>query len=249
MEWADGRWAGGSESGARRTRTGGSGLRVERTRAGRVIRLKVSGKVLDAMKFGDFFAPGRQRVVAGRESERAGVHSGDSACSLTRLTLSKLQDGRRQTRLDSPRAQCLRPDERAADFAIQGEERRLAVVYVLEVDPALPTVPALKPRPAVCRWPRSPRVAWRVAASMIKGVVGEIRRMATSIEGCVPLCQVLVSTPSWGRMIHGRGDGGWSHVALKAFVKSQLGAAGVRLPTFQQGLHQRKHTDRPERWK
>ena len=70
--------------------------------------------------------------------EQAGVHSGDSACSLPPYSLSsEMQDElRRQTELMAKALNVVRPDERAV------RHPRTTIVYVLEVNPrASRTVP------------------------------------------------------------------------------------------------------------
>ena len=89
----------------------------------------------------------RGRVVIGgvmEHIEQAGMHSGDSACSLPPYSLSTatIDELKRQTALMAKRAERGRPDERAVRDPEAERHGRRDVVYVLEVNPrASRTVP------------------------------------------------------------------------------------------------------------
>jgi len=112
----------------------------------------------------DAVSDGSEVMIGGimEHVEQAGVHSGDSACSLPPYSLpAQLQDElRRQTTLMAKALKVV--GLMNVQFAIQGEvsDPDNAVVYVLEVNPrASRTVPFVSKAP-VSRWPRSPRAAW-----------------------------------------------------------------------------------------
>ena len=111
----------------------------------------------------DAVCDGKEVVIGGimEHIEQAGVHSGDSACSLPPFSLSpELQDElRRQTVAMAQRAERRRADERAVrhpgrqGLRAGGEPARLAHRALrLQGDPA-------------CRSPRSRRAAWRGSRS------------------------------------------------------------------------------------
>ena len=92
----------------------------------------------------DCISDGHDVMIGGimEHIEQAGVHSGDSACSLPPYSLSPaLQDElRRQTTLMAKALKVV--GLMNVQFAIQGEGDEATVVYVLEVNPrASRTVP------------------------------------------------------------------------------------------------------------
>ena len=95
----------------------------------------------------DCISDGAEVMIGGimEHVEQAGIHSGDSACSLPPYSLpTKLQDElRRQTALMAQGAQGRRPDERAVrDPGRRRGDGDAATIYVLEVNPrASRTVP------------------------------------------------------------------------------------------------------------
>jgi carbamoyl-phosphate synthase large subunit len=118
----------------------------------------------------DALSDGEEVIIGGvmEHIEQAGVHSGDSACSLPPYSLSKeMQDElRRQTKLMAKGLNVC--GLMNVQFAIQND-----VVYVLEVNPrASRTVPS-SPRPPACRWPRSPHAAWPASLAS-QGVTQEV---------------------------------------------------------------------------
>ena len=100
----------------------------------------------------DAISDGKDVVIGGimQHIEQAGVHSGDSACSLPPYTLVPAGSGRnaRCRQEDGHRAGCGRPDERAAGLAGRRDLRDRG-------KPAGPRVPCRScPRPSVYPWPR-----------------------------------------------------------------------------------------------
>lgn len=103
----------------------------------------------------DAISDGKDVVIGGimQHIEQAGVHSGDSACSLPPYTLSQqVQDEMR----DAVKKMAIELDVIGlmnVQLAWQDGE-----IYVIEVNPrASRTVPFVS-RPSVCPWPRSPPV-------------------------------------------------------------------------------------------
>ena len=97
----------------------------------------------------DALCDGEQVIIGGimEHVEQAGVHSGDSACSLPPYSLSeKMQDELRSQSVQMAKALGV-VGLMNVQFAIQGE-----TVFVLEVNPAH-RVPCLSfPKPAACNW-------------------------------------------------------------------------------------------------
>jgi carbamoyl-phosphate synthase large subunit len=110
----------------------------------------------------DCLCDGRNTYVSGimEHIEEAGIHSGDSACSLPPIRSDARPSpnstpGRRRTRAG---AECRRPDERP----VRDQGRQ---IYVLEVNPrASRTVPFVA-KTIGRRSPRSPRASWPARAS------------------------------------------------------------------------------------
>ena len=171
--------------------------------------------------------------------EQAGVHSGDSACSLPPYSLSPaLQDElRRQTALMAQGAEGRRPDERAVRDPGRGRRRG---GLRARSEPARVAHRALRlaRRPA-SRWPRSPRAAWsgQTLADQ-QGVTrrGRCRRTSRSRKRCSRSSSSRRRhDPRAGDEVHRRGDGR-GRTFGEAFLKSQLGA-GSRLPTKGTVVH------------
>jgi carbamoyl-phosphate synthase large subunit len=176
----------------------------------------------------DAVSDGKQVVIGGimEHIEEAGVHSGDSACSLPPYSLSaKLQDElRRQTVAMAKELNVV--GLMNVQFAIQGE-----IVYVLEVNPrASRTVPFVSKATGV---PLA-KVAARCMAGQTlaaQGVIKEIIPPYYSVKEAVfpfikfPGVDVILGPEmkSTGEVM-GVGDS-----FAEAFVKSQL-AASVKLP-------------------
>ncbi|WP_079433633.1 carbamoyl-phosphate synthase large subunit [Zoogloea sp. LCSB751] len=196
----------------------------------------------------DALSDGKRVMIGGimEHIEQAGVHSGDSACSLPPYTLSqKLQDElRRQT---EAMARALNVcGLMNVQFAIQGDGDD-AVVYVLEVNPrASRTVPFVS---KACSLPLAKIAARCMAGRSLddQGVVGEIVPPYYSVKEAVfPFVKFPGVDTILGPEMKSTGEVmGVGRTFAEAFVKSQLGA-GVRLPTSGKAFISVKHTDRPK---
>jgi carbamoyl-phosphate synthase large subunit len=168
--------------------------------------------------------------------EQAGIHSGDSACSLPPYTLpAKLQDElRRQTTL---MARALKVKGLMnVQFAIQGDtsgDGSAATVYVLEVNPR-----ASRTVPFVSKATGQPlaKIAARcmVGQRLVeqKGVKGEVIPPYFSVKEAVfPFNKFPGVDPILGPEMRSTGEVmGTGNSFGEAMLKSQLGA-GSRLPT------------------
>ncbi len=195
----------------------------------------------------DALSDGKQVIIGGimEHIEQAGVHSGDSACSLPPYTLSaKLQDElRRQT---EAMARALNVcGLMNVQFAIQGEGDN-AVVYVLEVNPrASRTVPFVSKACSL----QLAKVAARCMAGQSlasQGVTGEIIPPYYSVKEAVfPFVKFPGVDTILGPEMKSTGEVmGVGRSFAEAFVKSQIGA-GVRLPTSGTAFISVKLSDRP----
>ncbi len=164
--------------------------------------------------------------------EQAGIHSGDSACSLPPYSLAKtLQDEmRRQTKL---MARALKVTGLMnVQFAIQGEGAD-AVVYVLEVNPR-----ASRTVPFVSKATGQPlaKIAARCMVGQLlceqDGVMGEVIPPYFSVKEAVfPFNKFPGVDPVLGPEMRSTGEVmGTGRSFGEAMLKSQLGA-GSRLPT------------------
>ncbi|MDR2015518.1 MAG: carbamoyl-phosphate synthase large subunit [Azoarcus sp.] len=195
----------------------------------------------------DALSDGEEIIIGGimEHIEQAGVHSGDSACSLPPYTLTPaLQDElRRQTRA---MAQALNVcGLMNVQFAIQGAGDE-ATVHVLEVNPrASRTVPFVS---KACGLQLAKIAARCMVGQSLKsqGITGEIVPPYYSVKEAVfpfikfPGVDIILGPEmkSTGEVM-GVGKG-----FPEAFVKSQL-AAGVRLPRSGKAFISVKHYDRP----
>ncbi|MCL2655830.1 MAG: carbamoyl-phosphate synthase large subunit [Betaproteobacteria bacterium] len=194
----------------------------------------------------DALSDGKQVIIGGimEHIEQAGVHSGDSACSLPPYTLSKaLQDElRRQTELMARALKVV--GLMNVQFAIQGEGED-AVVYVLEVNPrASRTVPFVS---KACSLPLAKIAARCMAGRTLaeQGVSAEIVPPYYSVKEAVfPFVKFPGVDTILGPEMKSTGEVmGVGRNFAEAFVKSQL-AAGVRLPEGGRAFISVKHTDR-----
>ncbi|SIQ25686.1 carbamoyl-phosphate synthase large subunit [Aromatoleum tolulyticum] len=194
----------------------------------------------------DALSDGEQIIIGGimEHIEQAGVHSGDSACSLPPYTLSaKLQDElRRQT---EAMARALNVcGLMNVQFAIQGEGDD-ATVYVLEVNPrASRTVPFVSKACGL----QLAKVAARCMAGqslVSQGVTSEIVPPYYSVKEAVfPFVKFPGVDTILGPEMKSTGEVmGVGRSFAEAFVKSQL-AAGVRLPQSGTAFISVKPTDR-----
>jgi carbamoyl-phosphate synthase large subunit len=177
----------------------------------------------------DAVSDGQQVIIGGimEHIEQAGVHSGDSACSLPPYSLSaKLQDElRRQTMAMARELNVV--GLMNVQFAIQGE-----TVYVLEVNPrASRTVPYVSKATGV---PLA-KVAARCMAGQTlasQGVAGEVIPPYYSVKEAVfPFIKFPGVDVILGPEMKSTGEVmGVGETFAEAFVKSQL-AASVKLPS------------------
>jgi carbamoyl-phosphate synthase large subunit len=180
---------------------------------------------------------GKDVVIGGimEHIEQAGVHSGDSACSLPPFSLSPaLQDElRRQTEALAHGLDVV--GLMNVQFAIQFPEHEnggKGVVYVLEVNPrasrTVPYVSKATGRPLA-------KIAARCMAGKslaAQGVTGEIVPPYFSVKEAVfPFIKFPGVDTILGPEMKSTGEVmGAGDTFAEAFLKSQL-AAGVRLPT------------------
>ncbi|WP_018608939.1 carbamoyl-phosphate synthase large subunit [Uliginosibacterium gangwonense] len=190
----------------------------------------------------DALSDGTQVMIGGimQHIEQAGVHSGDSACSLPPYTLSKpLQDElRRQTELMARALSVV--GLMNVQFAIQGE-----TVYVLEVNPrASRTVPFVS---KACSLPLAKIAARCMAGQSLasQGVKGEIIPPYYSVKEAVfPFNKFPGVDTILGPEMKSTGEVmGVGKTFAEAFVKSQL-AAGTRLPSSGTAFISVKQSDR-----
>jgi carbamoyl-phosphate synthase large subunit len=181
----------------------------------------------------DALSDGKEVMIGGimEHIEQAGVHSGDSACSLPPYTLTPgLQDElRRQTRAMARALNVV--GLMNVQFAIQGEGDS-AEVYVLEVNPrASRTVPFVS---KACSLPLAKIAARCMAGQSLKsqGIAGEIIPLYHSVKEAVfPFVKFPGVDTILGPEMKSTGEVmGVGRSFAEAFVKSQL-AAGVKLPT------------------
>ena len=177
----------------------------------------------------DAVSDGEDVLIGGimEHIEQAGVHSGDSGCSLPPTVCRKRSRTNCARRPASSRRRCNVVGLMNIQFAIQG-----GVIYVLEVNPrASRTVPFVSKATGV---PLA-KVAARVMTGKSLASQGQHRGTHPAVlfrqGGGVPVRQVpgSRSDPGSGDEIHRRGDG---HRATfgEAYAKAQA-ASGVVLPT------------------
>ena len=190
----------------------------------------------------DALSDGKQVIIGGimQHIEQAGVHSGDSACSLPPYTLSaELQDElRRQTELMARGLNVV--GLMNVQFAIQGE-----TVYVLEVNPrASRTVPFVS---KACSLPLAKIAARCMAGQSLaeQGIKGEVVPPYYSVKEAVfPFNKFPGVDTILGPEMKSTGEVmGVGKTFAEAFVKSQL-AAGTRLPSSGTAFLSVKQTDR-----
>ncbi len=196
----------------------------------------------------DCISDGTDVMIGGimEHIEQAGVHSGDSACSLPAYTLSAaLQDElRRQTTVMAKALKVV--GLMNVQFAIQGEGDA-ATVYVLEVNPrASRTVPYVS---KATGQPLAKIAARCMAGSALKeqkGVRGEVIPPYYSIKEAVfPFNKFPGVDPILGPEMRSTGEVMGVGVTFgEAMLKSQLGA-GSRLPSKGTVVITVKRGDKP----
>ena len=192
----------------------------------------------------DAVCDGKRVLIGGimEHIEEAGVHSGDSACSLPPFSLSMaIQDElRRQTVLLAHALQVV--GLMNIQFAIQGED-----VYVLEVNPrASRTVPFVSKATGL---PLA-MVAARAMAGMSldqQGIHDEVIPGHFSVKEAVfPFIKFPGVDTLLGPEMKSTGEVmGVGRTFPEAFVKSQL-AAGVKLPSRGSAFISVKQKDKPK---
>ncbi len=190
----------------------------------------------------DALCDGTQVLIGGimEHIEQAGVHSGDSACSLPPFTLVAGNPGRiaAPDRDDGQGAECV--GLMNVQFAIQGSGDD-AVVYVLEVNPrASRTVPFVSKATGL---PLA-KIAARCMAGRSLSDQGVTREMIPPYysvkEAVFPFIKFPGVDTILGPEMKSTGEVmGVGRTFGEAFVKSQM-AAGTRLPQVRQGFHQRQ---------
>jgi len=199
----------------------------------------------------DCISDGEQVMIGGimEHVEAAGIHSGDSACSLPPYTLSTaLQDEMRRQAIAMARALKV-VGLMNVQFAIQGEGDK-AVVYVLEVNPrASRTVPYV----SKATGQSLAKIAARCMAGMKladqKGLGGkpphEVVPPYFSIKEAVfPFNKFPGVDPILGPEMRSTGEVmGVGKTFGEAMLKSQLGA-GSRLPTKGTAVITVKNSDK-----
>jgi len=192
----------------------------------------------------DALSDGTEVIIGGvmEHIEQAGVHSGDSACSLPPYSLSKdVQDElRRQTRLMARALNVC--GLMNVQFAIQND-----VVYVLEVNPrASRTVPFVSKATGL----QLAKIAARCMAGQSlasQGVTREVIPPYFSVKEAVfPFAKFPGVDTILGPEMKSTGEVmGVGATFAEAFIKSQM-AASVRLPTSGKVFISVKESDKPK---
>jgi carbamoyl-phosphate synthase large subunit len=182
----------------------------------------------------DCICDGQQVLIGGvmEHIEQAGVHSGDSACSLPPYSLSPelIAELKRQTEVMAKALKVV--GLMNVQFAIQHDAEDRATVYVLEVNPrASRTVPYVSKATGV-------QLAKIAAVAMVgvslaeQGVTREVVPPYYSVKEAVfPFVKFPGVDTILGPEMKSTGEVmGVGYTFAEAFVKSQLGA-GVKLPS------------------
>jgi carbamoyl-phosphate synthase large subunit len=196
----------------------------------------------------DAVSDGEQVLIGGimEHIEQAGVHSGDSACSLPPYSLSQdlCDELRRQTIAMAKALNVV--GLMNVQFAIQKDDGHRATVYVLEVNPrasrTVPYVSKATGRPLA-------KIAARcmVGQSLAdQGIAGEVVPPYYSVKEAVfPFIKFPGVDTILGPEMKSTGEVmGVGETFGEAFVKSQL-AAGVRLPTTGKVFLSLRNADKP----
>jgi carbamoyl-phosphate synthase large subunit len=196
----------------------------------------------------DAICDGTDVVIGGimEHIEQAGVHSGDSACSLPPHSLSaELQQTLREQTVAMARGLNV-VGLMNVQFAIQFDEAGRGTVYVLEVNPrasrTVPYVSKATGRPLA-------KIAARCMVGQTlqaQGVTGEIVPPYYSVKEAVfPFIKFPGVDTILGPEMKSTGEVmGVGESFGEAFVKSQL-AAGVKLPKVGRAFISVKNSDKP----
>jgi carbamoyl-phosphate synthase large subunit len=196
----------------------------------------------------DCICDGETVLIGGvmEHIEQAGVHSGDSACSLPPYSLSSdlIAELKRQTELMARALKVV--GLMNVQFAIQRDADGNATVFVLEVNPrASRTVPFVSKATGIPLAKVAARcmVGETLAA---QGVTREVVPPYYSVKEAVfPFVKFPGVDTILGPEMKSTGEVmGVGYTFGEAFVKSQLGA-GVKLPTGGTAFISVKATDRP----
>ena len=195
----------------------------------------------------DCICDGERVLIGGvmEHIEQAGVHSGDSACSLPPYSLSSdlIAELKRQTELMAKALKVV--GLMNVQFAIQQDADGVSTVYVLEVNPrASRTVPYVSKATGI-------QLAKVAALSMVgitlaqQGVTQEVVPPYYSVKEAVfPFVKFPGVDTILGPEMKSTGEVmGVGYTFGEAFVKSQLGA-GVKLPTGGAAFISVKGTDK-----
>ena len=195
----------------------------------------------------DCICDGEQVLIGGvmEHIEQAGVHSGDSACSLPPYSLSPelIAELKRQTAVMARALKVV--GLMNVQFAIQQDASGASTVFVLEVNPrASRTVPYVSKATGV-------QLAKVAALAMVgrtlaeQGVTKEVVPRYFSVKEAVfPFVKVPGVDTILGPEMKSTGEVmGVGYTFGEAFVKSQLGA-GVKLPTGGTAFISVKATDK-----
>ena len=196
----------------------------------------------------DCICDGEQVLIGGvmEHIEQAGVHSGDSACSLPPYSLSPelIAELKRQTAVMARALKVV--GLMNVQFAIQQDASGASTVYVLEVNPrASRTVPYVSKATGV-------QLAKVAALAMVgqtlaeQGVTKEVVPRYYSVKEAVfPFVKFPGVDTILGPEMKSTGEVMGVGITFgEAFVKSQLGA-GVKLPTGGTAFISVKSTDKP----
>jgi carbamoyl-phosphate synthase large subunit len=195
----------------------------------------------------DCICDGEQVLIGGvmEHIEQAGVHSGDSACSLPPYSLSDalIAELKRQTELMAKALKVI--GLMNVQFAIQRDAAGQDTVYVLEVNPrASRTVPYVSKATGI----QLAKVAARCMVGETLAAQGVTREVVPSYysvkEAVFPFVKFPGVDTILGPEMKSTGEVmGVGYTFGEAFVKSQLGA-GVKLPTGGTAFISVKATDK-----
>ncbi len=196
----------------------------------------------------DAVSDGKQVIIGGimEHIEQAGVHSGDSACSLPPFSLSKeMQDELRRQTVAMAKALNV-VGLMNVQFAIQNDKMGRGTVYVLEVNPrASRTVPFVSKATGV---PLAKIAARCMAGQTLaqQGVTGEVIPPYYSVKEAVfPFIKFPGVDTILGPEMKSTGEVmGVGETFAEAFVKSQL-AASVKLPKDGKVFISVREADKP----
>ncbi len=150
----------------------------------------------------DIIADAQGNVLIGgvmEHIEEAGVHSGDSSCSLPPYSLSaETQAELRRQVVELAKALNV-VGLMNTQFAIQTSDEGADTIYLLEVNPRASRTVPFSPRPPACRWPRSPRAAWPARAWPSRARPRKSYRTTTGEGSDLPVRRSRASTRSSGR--------------------------------------------------